>query len=234
MLHHQKFFHLQHNEFFGLFPSHVRTSFLNKCETRVYKKGKWIFKRGDDGPWMAAILAGRVRMSIESNDGRRILLSMFERGEIFGERSTMDGLPRGANASAEEDCTLLIFKREEIMPLLYQYPDTMFSLIRILCNRLLRYTDTIELYTLQNLPTRVASYLLFLATTHGQEVDGKIVIRAGLNQSDLAQKLASTRESINRQLKIFETQGLIHLQGHEITLLDPEKLDAMCEPLTSP
>jgi CRP-like cAMP-binding protein len=233
MLHHQKFFHLQHNEFFGLFPSHVRTQLMNKAETRLYKAGKIIFKRGEEGPWMAAILAGRVRISLESHD-KKMLLSMFERGEIFGERALLDGLPRGADAFAEEDTTLLIIKRDEIVPLLHQYPDTMFSFIKILCNRLLRYTDTMELYTLESLPTRLASYLLFLASTHGQDIDGKRVIRAGLNQSDLAQKLAASRESINRQLKAFETQGFIHLRGHEITLLEPTKLEQFCEELVSP
>ncbi len=101
MLHHQKFFHLQHNEFFGLLPSHIRTSFLNKCETRECKEGSYIFKRGEDGPGMGAILAGRIRISRESPDGKKMLLSMFERGEIFGERALLVCLPRGADAIAE-------------------------------------------------------------------------------------------------------------------------------------
>ncbi len=118
------------------------------------------------------------------------------------------------------------------MPLLYQYPDTMFSIVQILCNRLLRYTDMMELYTLSNLPIRLASYLLFLAGSHGREVDGTFVIHTGLNQSDLAQKLGSTRESINRQMKIFEAQGLVNVNGEEITLLDRTKLTALCESAT--
>jgi CRP-like cAMP-binding protein len=229
MLHHQKFLHLQHNEFFGLFPAHVRTALEKKCETKIFKVGKTIFKRGEEGLWMAAIIAGRVRIQIESPDNKKMLLSMFERGEIFGERALLDGLARGADAIAEEETMILIIKKDDIMPLLYQYPDSMFAIVKLLCNRLLRYANTMELFAFEDLSTRLASYLLFLAGTHGKELDGQMVINTTLTQTDFAQRLGGTRESINRQMKNFEKDGLIAVDGHSITLLNREKLAAMCE-----
>jgi len=104
----------------------------------------------------------------------------------------------------------------------------MFCMLQVLCNRLLRYTETMQLYSMKSLPARLASYLLFLARTYGVAVDECVVIRAGLNQSDLGQKLAATRESINRQLKIFLKKGLISMNNNEITILDPKGLKEIC------
>ena len=230
MLHRQDLIHLQYQDFLGLFPAHIRSHILNKSETRVYKKGEFLFKRGEDGPWMGALLTGRVRMIIRAGD-KEMFLSMFERGEIFGERALLDGLPRGADAVAEDEATCIILKREEVLPLLFQYPESMFCIVRMLCNRLLRYTETMQLHSTQNLTTRLASYLLFLARTYGKDINGEMVIRSGLNQSDIGQKLGSTRESINRQLKSFVDQGFIIIRGDEIVLLDSNALITICESL---
>jgi len=113
--------------------------------------------------------------------------------------------------------------------LLFQYPEAMFCVVRMLCNRLLRYTEMMQLYAKQNLPVRLASYLLFLARIYGHDVDGKTVIQAGLNQTDIGQKLMSTRESVNRQMKAFSEQGLIQVQGDKIVILDPQALEKICE-----
>lgn len=229
MLHRQNLLHLQYNDFLGLFPSHIRSHILNNSETRTCKAGTTIFRRGEEGPWMGGILTGRVRIILRSSDNKEMFLSMFERGEIFGERALLDELPRGADAVAEEETTYIVMKRAEILPLLFQYPEAMFCIVKILCNRLLRYTETIQLNSQASLPTRLATYLLFLARSYGSEVDGQKVIRAGLNQSDMGQKLAASRESINRQLKVFVEQGLVSIRGDEIVLLDSAALEKICE-----
>ena len=216
---------LLYNELFGLFPAHIRSQLFNKSKTHVYKPGDVIFTRGEEGPWMAAILAGRVRLCVHSAEGKEMLLSMVERGEIFGERAVLDGFPRAADAIAEDESTCMIITRDELLPLLFQYPESMFSVIKMLCNRMRRYTKTMETYALWDLPMRLAGFLLFLSRKYGQDENGSRVIHAGLSQTDLAHYLASSRESVNRQLKAFASQGLIALHGDDITLLDGGALE---------
>lgn len=216
---------LQHNELFSLFPAHIRGQFYNKTETRTCKVGETIFKRGEDGPWFAAILAGRVREYVRSPDGKEMLLSIIERGEIFGERALLDGLPRAADAIADEETTFLVVRRDDFMPLLFNYPEAMYSVIKMLCNRMLRYTHTLELYALESLPARLAYLLLYLARKYGTEAGNQTVIRAGLNQSDLGHLLASSRESVNKQMKAFADKGYLTLKGDEIILIDRTGLE---------
>ncbi len=229
MLYQYKTTHLRYEALFGFFPAHIRSQLMNECKARTCPAGSLIFKLGEAGDWMGAILAGRVRISLQSIEGKDMFLSMFERGEIFGERALLDGLPRGADAYAEEETTFLVIPKERIMPLLFQYPEAMFCIVQILCNRLLRYTETMQLYALGNLPCRIANCLLSLAHTYSEQVDGKTIIRAGLSQSDIAQKTASTRESVNRQLKTFASQGLIELKNDSIIILDQAGLQKICD-----
>ncbi len=218
---------LKANDLFGLFPSHVRKALYDKAETKLFKAGDVVFKKDEDGPWLAAVLAGRVRMARHAPDGREMLITMVERGEILGERAVYDGLPRSATAVAEEETALQIFRRDDLLPAFYAYPDTLMYIIRTLCNRMHRYLATMELYALHSLPTRLAHTLLFLAQKYGEDSPKGILLRARLSQSDLAHQMATSRESVNRQLKAFACQGLIELDGADTVILDAEGLQKL-------
>ncbi|HUY68106.1 MAG TPA: Crp/Fnr family transcriptional regulator, partial [Alphaproteobacteria bacterium] len=215
---------------FGFFPPPIRSRFYNASETRSCKAGDVIFRRGEDGPWFAAILAGRVRECVRAPDGKQMLLSIVERGEIFGERSLLDGLPRAADAIADEDTTFLVVERDDFLPVLFQYPEAMYAVIKMLCNRMLRYTHTLEMCALESLPARLAYLLLYLADKYGTEQAGQTVIRAGLTQSDLGNFLAGSRESVNKQLKAFVGCGYIALEGEDILLIDRLGLASIAAP----
>lgn len=212
---------LQYNDLFEQFPPQVRQAFYAKARPQPYKAGEYVFRNGDEGPYyMAAVMSGRLRMSVHSLEGKEMLITMVERGEIFGEMSVFDNSPRAVDVVAETDCTCLIIMRDDFIPLVSAYPDVLLGIMKMMCHRMRLYAHTLELIALQNLPGRFARYLLRLAKDYGVEQDGKIRIQAGLSQADIGQQLATTRESINKQLKIFVTRGYIAVDGDVITLLD--------------
>lgn len=211
---------LQYDEFFKLFSPQVRHEIFQTALYKSYKAGDVIYQRGDKEAFMGAVMSGRLRMSVASQDGRSILVGLVECGEVFGETALLDGLPRTMDAEAETETTLMILRREDFIPALRAHPDAMFDIIKMLCHRLRIYINTIDLIGLQNLPRRLARHLLHLAHDYGAEENGQWVIRSGLNQGALGQQLATSRESINKQLKEFTDQGLINIKNNIITLLD--------------
>lgn len=216
------------NDWFGLFPSHIRTQLQNKAEARIAKAGQPIFQKGEDGPWLAALTSGRVRICVHTADGREMLISMVERGEICGERAVFDGLPRAGDAIAEEDTSYLVFRREDLIPALHTYPDTLMYLVRVLSVRLVRYMNTMELYAMQTLPVRLANFLIFFSRKYGKNVDGKLILPFNLSQTDLSRQIASSRESVNRQIKNFAARGLISLGSDGIEILNIAGLEEIC------
>jgi len=215
---------LRYDGFFSLFPPSVRSSIIDQAVYKSYDAGTFVYNRGDTDAFMGVVTSGRLRMSMTATDGRGVLVGLVERGEVFGETTLLDGMPRTTDAEAEVTTTLMIIKRDVFLPALRANPDAMFGVIEMLCNRLRIYLDTIDLIALQNLPKRLARHLLRLSSEYGIQENGQIVIRAGLNQASLGQQLATSRESINKQLKAFTGQGLISQKGNDITLLAPEKL----------
>jgi CRP-like cAMP-binding protein len=222
---------LQYNELFEQFPLPVRKLIYSKAVPKTFKPGEFVFRNGEEGPYyMAAVMSGRLRMAVHSLEGKEMLITMVERGEIFGEMSLLDSSPRAVDVVAETDCTCLIIMQEDFLPILSSFPGVMLGIMRMMCHRMRLYAHTLELIALQNLPARFVRYLLRQARDYGEEKDGKIIIRAGLSQADIGRQLATSRESINKQLKIFITRGYIAMDGDSMVVLDMDALKEMIAP----
>ncbi|HVY12271.1 MAG TPA: Crp/Fnr family transcriptional regulator [Alphaproteobacteria bacterium] len=209
---------LHYHELFEYFPATVRNQLFNKGVAKSFRSGEYLFHKGDDASFFGATMSGRLRMVSHSEEGRPLLMAMVDAGEIFGETAMLDGLPRSVDAIAETDSSILIIQREDFLPILKQHPDAMLGIIKVLCAKIRTKMHTLELIALQNLPGRLARHLCFLAQKYGVEENGVITVRAGLNQADMGQQLAASRESVNKQLKTFVEKGYISMRGDEITL----------------
>jgi len=211
---------LQYSQVLELFPLQQRNRIYAVAEYKDFRSDTPVFKKGEDGSFMAGVMSGRLRMSVHSKEGKEMLVTMVEKGELFGEMSVLDESPRAVDVISETDCTLMIIKRDDFIPILRESPDAMMGLLKLTCHRMRLYLQTMELVSLQSLPVRFARYLLRLARDYGTERDGHIVISARLSQLDIAQQLACTRESINKQLSSFADKKLLALEGDDIVLLD--------------
>ena len=61
-------------------------------KTRRVARGTSIFAKGDPGTGLMGVLAGAVKVSVASADGKDIVLNVFREGDIFGEIALLDGL----------------------------------------------------------------------------------------------------------------------------------------------
>jgi CRP/FNR family transcriptional regulator, cyclic AMP receptor protein len=215
---------LHYQALFEYFPPHVRHQIFNMAVAKSFSSGDVVFRKGDEGSFFGAIMTGRVRMVLHSPEGKPLLMTVVDAGEIFGETGMLDGLPRTLDAVAETSSTILILQRKDFLPILMQHPEAMLSIIKVLCARVRLKTHILELIALQNLPGRLAKHLCRLAEEYGEAQGDKIIIRAGLSQADIGQQLATSRESVNKQLKLFVERGYISLNGEEIWVLDMASL----------
>jgi CRP-like cAMP-binding protein len=141
------------------------------------------------------VLAGAVKVSVASADGKDIVLNVFREGDIFGEIALLDGRPRTADATAMSDCELIVIERRDFFPFLTSQPDVMLKFIEILCSRLRRTSEQVQDITFLNLPTRLAKTLLQL--TGG--VQGSAMPSKASITNAISQMIGMSRESTNKQ-----------------------------------
>jgi CRP-like cAMP-binding protein len=101
----------RHAFFEGVSAGIVDRLAMHAREAR-YAAGQAVFRKGDEGQGLFAVLSGAVKLSVPSIDGRELVLRMIGAGEIFGEVALLDGGPRTADATAAEPCHLLCLDRQ--------------------------------------------------------------------------------------------------------------------------
>ena len=63
-------------------------------------RGERLFAEGDAGDKLYIILSGKIKLTKAAPDGRENLLSVHGPGEMFGELSLFDPVPRTSSATA--------------------------------------------------------------------------------------------------------------------------------------
>ncbi|HET9245052.1 MAG TPA: Crp/Fnr family transcriptional regulator [Xanthobacteraceae bacterium] len=215
---------LRNHSLFRDLPAAVIEHLGSYMKTRRVVRGTTIFAKGDPGTGLMGVLAGTVKVSVASADGKDIVLNLFHEGEVFGEIALLDGRPRTADATAMSDCELVVIERRDFVPFLSNHPDVMLKFIEILCSRLRRTSEQVQDITFLNLPTRLAKTLLQLTAAE----DGSATARkAAVTQREISQMIGISRESTNKQLRAWAKRGWIRLERGGVNVVAPDKLAAI-------
>ncbi len=190
------------------------------------KRGATIYSKGDPGNSLFAVISGTAKMSITSPDGRSAILNLIGPGEIFGEIALLDGGERSADATANTNCEVFVIDRREFIPFLRSQPTLAMKFIDLLCGRLRLTTDQVEQIILQNLPGRLASALIRLSHKHAPAAGNPTI---AITQQEISEMVGMTRESINKQLRVWAGRNWVRLEHGAIVVLDAGPLQALAE-----
>src|SRR3984893_9360558 len=212
---------LRNHSLFGLLPPAAIEHLGSYMRRRTLPRGSTIFAKGDPGTGLMGVLAGSVKISVPSADGRDIVLNIIHEDEIFGEIALLDGHPRTADATAMTDCELMVIERRDFIAYLRNQPDLTMQIIETLCSRLRRTSEQVQDVTFLDLPKRLAKALLrLIADAEGQASIRKVTI----TQREISQIIGRSRESTNKQLRIWAAHGWIRLERGAVTVLRREKI----------
>ena len=187
--------------------------------TRSFNRDSVIILAEEEGDALFIIKKGQVKVSIVSEDGREVILSLLGDGAVFGELSLLDGKPRSANVIAIEDTTLIMLRRQDFLQLVHKAPQIAIELLAELASRLRRTDRQIEGLALLDVTSRISETLLQLAGDNGVENEEGVTINNRPTHQELANMSGTTRETVSRVLKRLEAQGYIRCQGRTIAIM---------------
>ncbi|MFC1591016.1 Crp/Fnr family transcriptional regulator [Thermodesulfobacteriota bacterium] len=198
---------------------------LSECLIRRhFSKGQVVFHKGDEGGGLYIITQGKVKVVLPSQDGDEVILSILTEGEIIGELSLFDGHNRSASVGVLEDTEFLYLSRNDFMEFLSTRFHAVRRVLEMLTLRLRDTNDMLEGAFFLDTTSRIAWKILVLGRQFGIYEDGIIRVGVRVTQSDLASMVGATRESVNKQLKMFREHGMVTFENGYFTILDPARL----------
>lgn len=200
----------------------------SRARRRHIEKGQSLYTHGSPPDAIFCVERGFVRLSVTAANGREAVLSVLEPGQWFGEVSLFSKALRLHNATAVVASDLLVLPATDFHDIVDRNPDFLLELLRLVCSRYKSALQRVDAITLFPLPVRLARRLVAdLEEGHAGARDGEPVLK--LSQENLGQMLGVTRQSVNRQLREWEAQGIVRLQYGRIVIVNESMLRQLAE-----
>jgi CRP/FNR family transcriptional regulator, cyclic AMP receptor protein len=186
-----------------------------------------LFSEGEVSKSLYLLIAGAVKLSLHSQGGEEILVSLIAPGEFFGITSLMTGMTRGFHCEAFSDCWVAVIQPEMFVSTLLGVSFSNFS--ALMGSTVSRWEDLLYRYTRfqgLNLPQRLSLTLLELARKFGVHDARGIIIILQLTHEDLANLVGASRQKVTEHLKDLERQEAILRDGRRLIVV-PERLQAI-------
>ena len=192
---------------------------INKMILKQFKKNEIILYEEDTNEFMYVILLGKVKVVRTTEDGKEIILAIHKSGSFFGEMSLIDGKTSPASVIAIENVQIALLAKKDFFSIVFLHNKVTGNLLKILCTRLRRCWDTIQLLNFNNASNRTKMLLLMLTEEHGEKTPEGTILNIRLTHQNISDMTGLTRESVTRVIdKLQKQKEIIVLKNRFICL----------------
>jgi len=193
------------------------------ASVRPYAAGEPILREDEPGDLFFVIIRGQVKVFVDSEHGREVVLTHLQAGDFFGEMALFDNETRSASVSALSPSELVVLRRKDFLAVLEEEFPIARRILTTLSARLRRANDMIESLVLLDVGGRLAGYLLRLARESGTpQEEGWYSVSRPTHQV-IANTIGASRETVTRLLRQFSDRGLIRMRGSTVWIRGEER-----------
>lgn len=196
-------------------------------EVRRFPKGAIIVGQGDSSACMYLLVAGRVKVSLRSGEGREIVLHHIEAPAHFNEAALVGQESRTADTYALTDVEVLVLTAEHLSAAVGAEPRLALSIIAALSSRLRQTVSRLEDMAFHDATHRVMRVMLNAASNGIDEIGGAAI--EGMTHYDIATLAGTSRETASRVISSLARKGVVTTEGRRINV-DLESLTNILQP----
>ena len=190
---------------------------------RVYDAGQVILLEGEPCAGLYIVEGGWLKVIKIGMDGREQVLQTLGPGDAFNAISVFTDAPNQATVTALENSQVWIVRREVLLSMLDEHPALARQVVKDLAGRVMHLVRMVEDLSLRSVEARLARLIL-------EQAEGEAVQRQRwATQAELAARLGTVPDVVNRALRKLAAAGLIHVERQQIRILDGEGLRVVAQ-----
>lgn len=210
---------LSKTEFFGEAPQQVLADIAGHAVEHSLVRGDVLFHEGDPAESMYLLVSGRMAIVIVNPiDSRETVVSLMDRGDLFGEMAMLDREPRSATARALEPSRLIEIPFAPVAAALEADPKLLWGVTRLLANRLRVMDEALADSVFLDVTGRTAKRLLELS-------EGRDRFVLPVTQEELAGMVGASRERVNKAIASFIRLGWLDQADRHYVISQRERLE---------
>jgi CRP/FNR family cyclic AMP-dependent transcriptional regulator len=183
-----------------------------------YRRGQVIYDQYQPSTSIYLVIDGKVKVCRMADDGRQVVVDIYQADEFFGESAFLNTSTRDEQALALEGTKVMTWTTAEIEDLVTRRPRLAIALLQILVQRSIECGHRIESFSVDNLARRLARTLIRFSERLGQGVDDGSVQMMPFTHELLSQYVGTSREIVTHYMNQFRRQGYLRYSRKGILL----------------
>ena len=184
---------------------------------KQYRKGTEVIPYMSENDDVYFIASGRVRVTIFSFSGKEISYQELGSGEMFGEISAIDQLPRAANVVTLEPAHIGVVSRSNFCGLIDKYPSVAAATLKRLARMVRFLIDRVYQYGALDVKDRIRMEVLRLARESMASEDTAVIPHFPAHR-EIANRVNTHREAVTRELNELTRIGLVEQNQRVLTV----------------
>jgi len=189
------------------------------CSTILeYKKGQIIYNQDQPSSSIHLVIDGKVKVCRLADDGRQVVVDIYQPDEFFGESAFLGLAQRTEIAVALENTKVMTWTTNEIEEITMKRPKLAIALLQLLVQRSMDFGYRIESFSVDNIARRLARTLIRFSERLGSRNEDGSVQMIPFTHELLSQYVGTSREIVTHYMNQFRRQGYLRYSRKGIML----------------
>ena len=189
-----------------------------------YKPHQMIFYEGNQPYGLYCVATGKIKIYKMDAEGHQQIVRLAGPGDIIGYRCLLADEPYLATAETLEEAEVCFVDKKTFMHVIETHPATAFHVLSSLAQDLGKAEKQMIDLVHKNVRERLAELLLIFQKRYGEKSGNGVHPKISLTREEMAELIGTTQESVIRLITEFKQDGLIAVNGRDITLINVKKL----------
>ncbi|MFV0530708.1 MAG: Crp/Fnr family transcriptional regulator [Flavobacteriales bacterium] len=177
----------------------------------VKRKEDIIFNEGEKARYYFQIKSGEVEMFNLSSEGKKYTQGIFTKGESFGEPPLFTKSVYPASSIAKTKVVIWVVEKNLFLNYLTEEPKIQMKFIKMLATRLEYKALMVKEVSLHTAEHRIRTLLKHFKLNLQEQI-------VPFTRKEMAEMCGLTVETVIREVKKLEKEGILELQNRKIVL----------------
>lgn len=190
-----------------------------------YPKGSVLFVEQEPPRGVFILCKGRVKLSINSSDGKTVILRIAEPGEVLGLHAVVSGQPYQASAETLEPCEVNFVRQDDFLRFLRENPEASLRAAQQLSQNYHIACEQVRSIGLAHSAMGKLAGFLLLWATKGQPTKQGTRVLLTLTHEEIGQMIGLSRETVTRTMGDFKRRQFVASRGATVVIQNKGALE---------
>jgi CRP/FNR family cyclic AMP-dependent transcriptional regulator len=200
-------------------PATALQSLENIKYATAYPQGAVLFVEGQLPRGIFVLCRGSVKLSINSPNGRTMIVKLAEPGEVLGLSASISGKPYEVTAETIDPCQVNFVKRDDFLRFLKDDVEACFKVAEQLSEKYHNACEEVRSLGLSHSAAeKLAKLLLEWSAKNGESSKSEPRLKIRLTHEEIAQMIGTSRETVTRLFADMKKHQIVQAKGSTLVI----------------